>query len=126
MKKDAKNELPPMRSATVLSILTTAVVPSLGTCLTSAEHGVERLDLTGTNTYGGGTVVLDGTLIVTNAEGLADMSSLTVRDPSMFTTLVVPALAVAHVPEPGTLALFSAAVYGAAVYRRLRSRRKKQ
>ena len=88
--------------------------------------GTGTLVLSGTSTYLGGTIVLDGTLVVTNSEGLADASSLTVGDATMFPAPVVPALMVAPVPEPDTLVLFSAAVCGAAVYRRLRSRRKKQ
>jgi hypothetical protein len=59
-----------------------------------------------------------------------DGSNLIVGDPMMFPVAVVPSRAtpsgIAPVPEPGTLALCSAAVCGAAVYRRLRSRRKKQ
>ena len=69
-------------------------------------------------------------MIVTDPEAIADGTGLTVGDASQFPTPVAPAplagTAVAPVPEPGTLALFSAAVCGAAVYRRLHSRRNMQ
>jgi hypothetical protein len=45
-------------------------------------------------------------------------------DPSMAGTAAA-SLSVATVPEPGTLLLLSVAVCGAAVYQRIRSRRKK-
>ena len=68
-----------------------------------------ELTLTGANTFTGGTTVEAGSLILTNNEGLADGSSLTVGNPSEFSPAVVvltPLGNVASVPEPGTLALF--------------------
>lgn len=92
--------------------------------------GTGTLVLTGTNTYGGGTFVEGGTLIVTNNEGLLDGSNVAVGDAAAFAP-VIPDLAASgmmpsSVPEPSTLALFTAAVCGAAVYSRLRSRWKNQ
>ena len=87
--------------------------------------GAGTLVLSGRNGYWGGTTVEDGTLIVTNNEGLADGSSLVVGDPSLFGTVSpaarntgfsrnasgIPAEAgtTSAVPEPGTLALLAAA-----------------
>ncbi len=92
--------------------------------------GSGTLTLTGTNTYLGGTTANDGTLIVTNNEGLADGSNLAVGDPaslSLFST-VVPAEAgqaalspaAAPVPEPGTLALLAGAAAAAVLTARKR------
>jgi len=82
------------------------------------------LTLGGSNTYNGGTYVTEGTLIAANSEALADGSSLYVgsafANGSPFGT-VAPAtapVAVAAVPEPGTLALLAAALAGAAACRR--------
>ena len=94
------------------------------------------LVLSGTNSYSGGTNVLAGTLVITNPDALPSATSLTIgaRGTSIFDISMagspvagggVSAGAVASVPEPGTLALFTVAVCGAAVYQRLRSRRKK-
>ncbi len=95
-----------------------------------AKSGSGRLILSGTNTYSGGTFVSSGKLIVTSNKALADGSNLTVGDPSLFLAPVVPSRAespgTAPVPEPGTLALLTATVCGAAVYRRLRLRRTKR
>ncbi len=95
-----------------------------------ATFGSGRLVLSGTNNYQGGTTINGGTLILTNSEAIADGTSLTVGDPSLFAALAVPSLAlssgIAPVPEPGTLALFSAAVCSAAIYQRLRPRRERQ
>ena len=84
--------------------------------------GTGTLALSGTNTYMGGTTVAAGTLIVANNAGLADGSSLTVGDASLFAP-VIPNLAASGmtpstVPEPSTLALLTAAICAAAVYRR--------
>ncbi len=91
------------------------------------------LTLSGTNGYTGGTTVENSTLIVQSSGAIADGASLAVGDPALLSLLpaaVVPSRAesgeVAPVPEPSTLALFSVAVCGAAVYQRLGSRRKKQ
>jgi len=96
------------------------------------KTGEGTLVLSGINTYMGGTFVSDGTLIVATSLSLADGSDLTVGDGSLFAAPVVPASVITSaqsataVPEPGALALLGAALCGAAVYRRLRSRRKKQ
>ena len=87
------------------------------------KSGAGTLVLSGSNTYNGGTTVLDGKLVVTNAWGLADGSSLTVGDPSAFASPVVPSTAgagaAAAMPEPGSLALLAAvATAGWAVWRR--------
>jgi autotransporter-associated beta strand protein len=76
--------------------------------------GAGTLVLTGTNTYGGGTFVEGGSLVVTSNEGLADGSSLTVGDPSLLTLFggVEPAGRASDlraVPEPSALALLAAA-----------------
>ena len=96
--------------------------------LTKVGQGM--LTLSGTNSYTGSTIVEAGALIAGSPVTIADGTSLTVGDPSMFPPPVVPSRVespkMASVPEPGTLALFSAAVCGAAIYRRLCSRRKKQ
>jgi fibronectin-binding autotransporter adhesin len=74
--------------------------------------GAGTLVLSGTDTYGGGTFVEDGTLIVTNNEGLADGSSLTVGDPSLFAPVLAGAAADdgKAAPEPPDLALLAGAV----------------
>ena len=81
-----------------------------------------RLTLSGTNAFGGGTFVEGGELILTNAHATADGSNIAVGNPLAFANPVVVAAqvlssgAVTPVPEPSTLALFVAAVCGAAVY----------
>jgi autotransporter-associated beta strand protein len=95
-----------------------------GMGLTMAGPGT--LILCGSNSFTGGAYVESGTTILTNNEGLADGSNLTVGDASLF-ALVVPNLAAngitpSSVPEPSTRALFTAAIFIAAVCHRLRSR----
>jgi autotransporter-associated beta strand protein len=59
--------------------------------------------LSGTNdSYGGGTYVLDGSLIVNSSGAIADGTSLTVGDPAPFAP--APAPAVSSEPEPGSVA----------------------
>jgi fibronectin-binding autotransporter adhesin len=90
--------------------------------------GSGRLDLTsgtltlsGTNSYGGGTFVKGGELIVNDSFSLPDNGNLTVGDPLAFPAAVVPGEVVANssavspVPEPGTLALLAAGAAAAAV-----------
>ncbi len=86
--------------------------------------GTGTLVLTGTNTYGGGTFVEGGRLIVTSNEGLADGSSLTVGNPTLLALFggVLPANRVGAggnsaeagttnaVPEPSAPALAAAGV----------------
>jgi hypothetical protein len=74
----------------------------------------------------GGTTVLNGTLIATNNEAIADGSSLAVGDPSLLGLLPsapvaapVASAAVAPVPEPGTLVLLAAsAIAGIGFWRK--------
>ena len=89
--------------------------------------GDGTLVLGGASGFGGGVDVQSGTLQVSNAEAIADGSSLTVGDASAFASApVVPALAIsrslaiAPVPEPGTLVLLVVGLACAAVYRRQR------
>ncbi len=104
--------------------------------LTLAGDGTGELILSGTNnTYGGGTIVEAGTLIVNNSGALPAGSNLIVAggtfiyDPSVSGTpsaghdLLSAGVAVAAVPEPQTLALLAAALGSAAIYCRSRRRR---
>jgi autotransporter-associated beta strand protein len=90
--------------------------------------GPGHLTLSGTNTYTGGTTVAGGELIVTNSEALADGSSLTVGNASLFPASAAPSFiapaAVAPVPEPGTLAILGVGA-AIALIRIRRSRRRK-
>jgi len=93
--------------------------------------GTGTLVLSGTNAYGGGTIVLSGILELLNSSAILDGSNLMVGgDASTFMAPVVPAAPTAAdaqtVPEPGTVALLSVVVCCAAVYHRLRLRRRKQ
>jgi fibronectin-binding autotransporter adhesin len=100
------------------------------------KSGLGTLTLSGTNTYSGGTTVNDGTLIVTNSEGIYDGTNLSVGSSSLLSLLpeaVVPAGTVASpaaagaseiapVPEPSTLVLLLAGAAAAvAVARRKRT-----
>jgi fibronectin-binding autotransporter adhesin len=79
-----------------------------------AVTGSGTLILSGVNTYGGGTNVLNGTLVVDATTALADGSSLIVGQgaSSLFAPAVGPSLEVSSsnvaVPEPGTLSLVAA------------------
>ena len=97
------------------------------------KTGAGTLILAGTNTFTGGTTVAGGQLILTNNEALADGSSLTVGDASLFSP-IASAGATAHalpgsgsaaspVPEPGTLAILAAGILaaGSRMWRRRRS-----
>jgi autotransporter-associated beta strand protein len=97
------------------------------------KSGAGTLILSGSyNTYGGGTAVLDGTLILTNPGAIADGSNLTVGDAAAFAPAPVvpadvaglatepPSAAIAPVPEPGTLALLVAGAALMAMYRKRR------
>ena len=87
-------------------------------------NGPGTLLLSGSNSYTGGTAVLDGKLIAAESYSLADGSSLTVGDASLFAPvfpdLAANSLAGSSVPEPGTLALLAAAAALMALYRRRR------
>ena len=89
------------------------------------------------NSYTGGTVVSGGELVLTDAGAIADETSLTVgAGGTLIFDSAYPSAAPIHnsyapaqinpVPEPGSLALLSIAVCGAAVYQRLRSQRRQQ
>ena len=69
--------------------------------LTLAGDGSGQLILSGTNSYGGGTNVEAGTLIVNNGAALPAGSSLTVGNASGLLSSQV--VAVSAVPEPGDL-----------------------
>ena len=92
--------------------------------------GDGELILSGTGSYTGGTFVDSGTLILTSNTAIANGTSLTVGDATAFAPMTpdlsASSRSVAPVPEPSTLALIRAAICGASVYRRLRSRRKKK
>jgi autotransporter-associated beta strand protein len=99
-----------------------------GSVLTKTTDGI--LVLSGSNGYQGGTIVSNGTLILTNNAAIADGTNLTIGNPSAFAAPVVPspvagiqtassAATIAPVPEPGTLVLLAAgAICAAAVARR--------
>ena len=97
--------------------------------------GGGTLVLAGPNNYSGGTYVNAGTLVAVSNTALADGTSLIVGaggtfifDPTVSAAASgeaasgAPASAamVAPVPEPGTIALLVAALWGAAIYRRFR------
>jgi autotransporter-associated beta strand protein len=81
--------------------------------LSVVKNGPGVWQLSGSNTYSGGTFVTEGTLIVTNSAAIPDNSNLYVGTPDAIFAPVVssapvsaaPAAVVAAVPEPGTLAL---------------------
>ena len=85
----------------------------------------ETLILMGSDSYGGGTSVLAGTLIVDSAAALPEGTNLTVGNVSLFAAPLVPAgsfglsdAVVAPVPEPGTLALLAAGALALMFYRK--------
>jgi len=75
-----------------------------------------ELILSGTNSYGGGTTVNEGILIVTNNYSLPSDGSLTVAAGGTFVfnplAATLPALAVAPVPEPSTFVLLGVGAVG--------------
>ena len=79
--------------------------------LTLGGDGSGVLVLSGTNTYGGGTIVTAGKLIVTNPAALPSGGSLAVgaNAATIFGGPVVPDSQAATVPEPSTLALLALA-----------------
>ena len=86
--------------------------------------GSNVLTLSGSNSYGGGTFVGGGKMVVDNSKALSDGSSLVIGDAGAFAP-VIPSpggQGAAPVPEPGSLALLCATLCGAATYRRRRSR----
>ncbi len=74
--------------------------------LVMAAAGV--LTLSGTNTYGGGTIVSKGTLVVTSPDSLLDGSNLIVESSwpgGAFAPISAASVNAAPVPEPGALVL---------------------
>jgi autotransporter-associated beta strand protein len=89
------------------------------------EIGSGLLVLSGVNTYGGGTIVEEGTLEALDNSALPAGSSLTVgADASLLfggsVEAASPAGNLQAVPEPSTLALFLAALWSAVVHYRFR------
>jgi autotransporter-associated beta strand protein len=87
--------------------------------------GAGTLTLSGSNTFGGGLSVVDGTLIAINSQALPGGTSLTVGDPSLL-SMLLPAAAVptsaagspipaSTVPEPAAAALLTTVIAGIAV-----------
>jgi autotransporter-associated beta strand protein len=95
-----------------------------GTLASLTKVGAGTVLLSGSNTFTGGTIVSEGTLIVANTGAIPDGSSLVVGDASMFPPLapstVVPAAMATAVPEPGTLLLLAAGAALLGIYRKLR------
>ena len=124
-----------MTSGGVLDLSGSVSESTIGSALSLSGNG--DLVLSGTGSYTGGTVVNGGTMYLTSSSGIAAGTSLSVAagatfiyDPSVVASqLAVPggraaaAAAVAAVPEPGTLALLSVALWSAAIYRRFRRRK---
>ena len=76
------------------------------------DNPAALLVLTGSNTFGGGTFVTSGELLVQNTYSLQDGSNLTVGDGSSFSSIMpasngeqIAPPAIAAVPEPGTILL---------------------
>jgi autotransporter-associated beta strand protein len=103
--------------------------------LTLADAGTLILD--GSDTYTGGTIVTDGTLVLSSDDAIAEGTSLSVGaraalvfdasaggESPMVSAATSPR--VAAVPEPGTLLLLAAGVFGAVVGRGVCVRRRKQ
>ena len=91
------------------------------------KNGAGLMILSGTNSYGGGTIVTAGTLEITSGSALPDGTNLTIGtggtlifDPSAADTPVENSAAAVAVPEPGTLALLIAGAALLAMYRRRR------
>jgi autotransporter-associated beta strand protein len=125
----------PMALGSNLSISTTAgsaltisgPISDSGGGRSLSLSGKGELILSGSNTFGGGTDVMAGTLVVSSRAALPDGSSLSVGKVGAFAPLApLPAEPVTPVPEPGTLGLLVTFAGGATVYQRRRARRKKQ
>ena len=111
----------------------TATISGAGSLM---KMGAGALILEGADTYTGGTIVRDGTLLATDNEAIADGTSLIVGNPAAFPAIVAlsPAAAAGHplagrgssptaaaVPEPGSAALAAAAcamIAGGCTWRR--------
>ena len=104
------------------------VLAGAGNSLT-VDNPLAKLVLIGSgNSYAAGTFVAAGELLVTSPGGIESGTALNIGNDLAAFGAIVPAEIAAQppapVPEPGTLALLTATVCGAAVYRRLCSRRK--
>ena len=71
------------------------------------KTGAGLMELTGTDTYTGGTMVEEGTLVLATPVAIAGGSSLTVGSPNEFLAGAAARNATAPVPEPGTMALLT-------------------
>ena len=96
--------------------------------------GSGTLILEGTNSYEGDTIVEGGTLVATVAGAIPGGGALIVGaggtfifDPSQVIAAQLNSAAseINPVPEPEVWTLLATAVFGAGVYRRIRSRRRK-
>jgi autotransporter-associated beta strand protein len=107
-------------NVTLTIVQTIGNSPAGPTTLNKTGNGT--LVLTGTDIYTGGTIVAHGTLIVQDAAAIANGTSLTVGNAAAFPAPVVPASAVAPVPEPATWALLATGLAFVIGYRRGRRR----
>jgi autotransporter-associated beta strand protein len=76
------------------------------------------LILSGSDNYSGGTFVNAGMLTVTNANAIADRTSLTVGSTAAFAPVVPSTSATSAVPEPGPWALLMTSAAVIAMYRK--------
>ncbi len=117
-------------SATSGSVLTiSAAISGSGGIRSLSLSGDGELILSGSNTYSGGTIVMDGKLDILQSLALPEGSSLTVGagatlifGASWSGSLVSDSAAAVAVPEPGMLALLVAGVTLLGLYRRRRFR----
>ncbi|MGO9107658.1 MAG: autotransporter-associated beta strand repeat-containing protein [Thermoguttaceae bacterium] len=103
---------------------TSSITDNGGNCSLTLSASNGTLVLSGSDNYGGGTIVTAGTLDATNCGALPDGGGLTIGTNAMsiFAGAALPRSA-APLPEPGTLVLLIAAVCSAAAYQCMRARR---
>ncbi len=109
------------RSDTItLSSLINGVLTGSGGLL---QNGDGTLTLDDANAYTGGTVVDEGTLILSNSQSIFAGTSLFVGENAVAVIGASPLVSghVASVPEPGTLAILTAGVATVMFYRKRRS-----